>query len=860
MKTLTFNVQGMTCVVCSSTVEKALKALPSAEGVAVNFASGKAVISYDEGVLSQADIAVAVAKAGYKAVIGAPKEEKGRDLAQIKLIISFVLGMALLLWAMLPMAGVPYPAAIDPDKGTLAFATVQLILCLPVPLLNFGYYVRGFKNLFKLKPNMDSLIAVSTTAAFVYSFYNYVRICTGVQGLGHSLYFESVSVIIALISLGKYLEHRSLRRTGSAIAALTALTPKRAVVVREGVRMEIASEEVVQGDVVIVRAGESFCCDGEVMEGSGEVNESMLTGESMPVDKAPGDKVFGGTVNGGSTLTFRAEGVGADTALAKIIKMVEDAQNSKAPIAKLADKIAGVFVPAVMAISVIAAAAWGAAGQSAAFCMQIFVAVLVIACPCSLGLATPTAIITGTGRAARRGVLFKNAEALQKLAGVNCVVFDKTGTVTEGRPKVTDVAGNAEAALALGAALESFSTHPLALAVCEEAAARGISVPPAEGVTNVPGFGLFGTVDGREVLAGKEEFMQERGADTAPFQEEIKRLQTQGRTIVCIAEAGVVLGVLGIADTIKEGAAKVCAQLKKAGVRTVMLTGDNEVTARAVAEQAGISEVIAKVLPGEKAENVKALQEAGFKCLMVGDGINDAPALAQADVGMAIGAGSDTAVECADVVLVGNSLSACTDALLIAKATMRNVKENLFWAFIYNVIGIPFAAGVFYAITQNDATLLNPMIAALAMSLSSVCVVSNALRLTAFNADKARARLDGTLAEWKAAHKAEKRTARERKKAEKAAKKAGVCPLPAEKINLSVRDEEGYMKTQIGVEGMMCAHCEARVAGALEALEGVKKAKASAKDKNVVVRFDEDKVDVVKLKKTIEEQGYKVTD
>ena len=858
MKTLTFNVEGMTCVVCSSAVEKALKALPTAEGVAVNFASGKAVISYDENVISEADVAAAVTRAGYKPVIGQVKKEKKRDFAQIKLIISFVLGMALLLWAMLPMIGVPYPSAISPDEGTLAFATVQLILCVPVPLLNFGYYIRGFRNLFRLKPNMDSLIAVSTTAAFVYSLYNYVRICTGVEGLGHSLYFESVSVIIALISLGKYLEHRSLQRTGSAIAALTALTPKVATVIRGGKQLIIPSEQVVTGDTVLVKAGESFCCDGEIIEGSGEVNESMLTGESMPVDKAPGDKVFGGTINGSGTLTFRAEGVGADTALAKIIKMVEDAQNSKAPIAKLADKIAGVFVPVVMAIAVIAAIVWGAVGQTAAFCMQIFVAVLVIACPCSLGLATPTAIITGTGRAARRGVLFKNAEALQKLAGVNCVVFDKTGTITEGKPKVTDFAGSDRAvALGTAAALESMSTHPLAVAVCDAASEEGAPSYTAEGVTNVPGFGLYGYIGGEKTLAGKEGYLTSQGVDVSAFAGEIERMQSEGKTAVCVAKGGVILGVFGISDTIKEGAAKVCGELAKLNIRTVMLTGDNAVTAQAMARQAGITEVIAQVLPGEKAEKIKNLQQSGFKCLMVGDGINDAPALAQADVGMAIGAGSDTAVECADVVLVGNSLSACTDAVLISRATMRNVKENLFWAFIYNIIGIPFAAGVVYAL---GGVLLNPMIAALAMSLSSVCVVSNALRLSAYNADKARARLDGTLDEWKKKRRRDKKAAKERKRQAKLACASGVCPINADNLTSPERDEEGYMKLTIGVDGMMCAHCEARVSGALEALDGVKKAKASAKDKNVVVKFDEDKVDVVKLKKTIEEQGYKVTD
>ena len=455
-------------------------------------------------------------------------------------------------------------------------------------------------------------------------------------------------------------------------------------------------------------------------------------------------------------------------------------------------------------------------------------------------------------------MLFKNAEALQKLAGVNCVVFDKTGTITEGKPKVTDFAGSDRAvALGTAAALESMSTHPLAVAVCDAASEEGAPSYTAEGVTNVPGFGLYGYIGGEKTLAGKEGYLTSQGVDVSAFAGEIERMQSEGKTAVCVAKGGVVLGVFGISDTIKEGAAKVCGELAKLNIRTVMLTGDNAVTAQAMARQAGITEVIAQVLPGEKAEKIKNLQQSGFKCLMVGDGINDAPALAQADVGMAIGAGSDTAVECADVVLVGNSLSACTDAVLISRATMRNVKENLFWAFIYNIIGIPFAAGVVYAL---GGVLLNPMIAALAMSLSSVCVVSNALRLSAYNADKARARLDGTLDEWKKKRRRDKKAAKERKRQAKLACASGVCPINTDNLKSPERDEEGYMKLTIGVDGMMCAHCEARVSGALEALDGVKKAKASAKDKNVVVKFDEDKVDVVKLKKTIEEQGYKVTD
>ena len=836
MKTLTFNVEGMTCVVCSSAVEKALKALPTAEGVAVNFASGKAVISYDENVISEADVAAAVTRAGYKPVIGEVKQEKKRDFAQIKLIISFVLGMALLLWAMLPMIGVPYPSAISPDEGTLAFATVQLILCVPVPLLNFGYYIRGFRNLFRLKPNMDSLIAVSTTAAFVYSLYNYVRICTGVEGLGHSLYFESVSVIIALISLGKYLEHRSLQRTGSAIAALTALTPKVATVIRGGKQLIIPSEQVVAGDTVLVKAGESFCCDGEIIEGSGEVNESMLTGESMPVDKAPGDKVFGGTINGSGTLTFRAEGVGADTALAKIIKMVEDAQNSKAPIAKLADKIAGVFVPVVMAIAVIAAIVWGAVGQTAAFCMQIFVAVLVIACPCSLGLATPTAIITGTGRAARRGVLFKNAEALERTSKVNAVVFDKTGTITEGVPRVVkiySVDGDEDALLSLCACVESVSEHPLAKAVTDRAKEAGLEIKTAEKVENLSGYGLKATVNGNAVLCGKSALLTENGADIKVIESYLKDCYDNGYSVIAVAENGIAKGCIALADGVKQNAAEAVQALKKDGIKTVMLTGDNAKAAAYIASQVGIDEVISEVLPEGKADKIKQLKEGGARVAMVGDGINDAPALTEADVGIAVGEGSDVAIESSDVVLVGGDVRAVADAVELGRATLRNVKENLFWAFIYNILGIPFACGVVYAL---GGALLNPMIAGLAMSCSSVCVVLNALRLAYFKPKRLK--------------NAAKNEIIDEKEQNGGSVCSAGCPL----------EKDSVMKNEIKVNGMMCAHCEARVTKAVTALDGVKSCVASAAEGTVKVEYDESKVSIQAIKDAIKAQDYEVLD
>ncbi|MDE6550573.1 MAG: heavy metal translocating P-type ATPase [Clostridia bacterium] len=867
MKTLNFKIEGMTCVVCSATVEKALRALPSAEGVAVNFASGKAAITYDNFVIGEGDIAAAVTKAGYKPVIGAESKDKKRDKSQIRLAVTFTLGMALLLFAMLPMIGVPYPDAFSPHSGTLAFATVQLILCIPVVVLNFGYYTRGFKNLIRLHPNMDSLIAVSTTAAFVYSMYNYVRICMGVDGLGHSLYFESVSVIIALIALGKYLEHRSLARTGDAIAALTALTPSTATVIRDGVRQVISSDAVVIGDIVAVKAGESFCCDGVIIEGGGDVDESMLTGESMPVDKSVGDRVTGGTVNGSGSITFRAEGVGADTALSRIIKMVEDAQNSKAPIAKLADKIASVFVPAVMAIAVIAASIWGAVGRDAAFCMSIFVAVLVIACPCSLGLATPTAIITGSGRAARRGVLFKNAEALQLLSGVNCIAFDKTGTLTQGRPTVTDVVGGRDKVLSVAAALERESAHPLALAICNAAEEGGVSPVNVQGVVNSAGNGLQGRGDSGDIYVGKLKYLTDVGIDISQYGKYADAFQEEGKTVVGVSEGGKAIGLIAIADTVKDDTASTAAYLRKLGIKTVMITGDNARTASAVAKHAGIDEVISEVMPQDKADKVKSLQAEGYKVMMVGDGINDTPALAAADVGMAIGAGSDTAIECAGIVLVGDSVSAIADAVLISRATMRNVKENLFWAFIYNIIGIPFAAGIVYAL---GGVLLNPMIAALAMSLSSVSVVTNALRLSAYNPDKSKARLDGELKQWRKA----RREAKRNRKSSAACRcdnssdaccsaegcNLDSCALEAD-INADINkdnniNKETHMKeVTIKVSGMMCSHCTGRIksevekAGAIKAIPDLDKGE-------VLIKFDGDASDVVKFVELINSLGY----
>ena len=837
MKNVIFNIDGMSCVVCSGSCKKALLALDGVKRADVNFASGKAVVEYDDKKLTEDDLAAAVIKAGYTPRFEKKKEEKkGFDKDLAVTLVRVVLAAALLLWSMLPMLGVKYPSSISPEGNPFVYALVQIILCVPVMALSYRIYFRGYRNLFRLDPNMDSLVAVSTTAAFAYSVYGFALICGGDAHAAHQLYFESAAVILALISLGKHLEKRALKKTGRAIEELTRLAPDFATVLRDGEFVRIPSSQVVKGDIVKVSAGESFCCDGVITKGSSAVQESMITGESLPVDKTVGDRVIGGTINGNGTVEFEATGVGADTMLSKIITLVENAQNSRAPIAKLADKVAKVFVPAVMAIAVTAAVAWAISGQDSAFVIKIFVSVLTIACPCALGLATPTAIITGSGVGAKSGVLFKNAEALERTAKVNVVVFDKTGTVTEGVPGVTQVYaadGDEESLLSLCASAERESAHPLAKAVVEYAVERNISVPAATEVENESGFGLRATVKGKKVLCGKSALLEREGVDVSPLNGFLNECYENGSSVISVAADGKAVGCLALADGVRESAAKAVEALGSAGIKTVMLTGDNAKAAAHIAKQVGIDEVISEVLPAEKADKIKELKKGGACVAMVGDGINDAPALTEAHVGIAVGEGSDVAIESADVVLVGGDVIAVADAIEIGRATLRNVKENLFWAFIYNILGIPFACGVVYAM---GGILLNPMIAGLAMSCSSVCVVLNALRLAYFKPKR-----------LKKAAKSEIINANET--TGETACKAG-CPL----------GKDDLVKSEIKVKGMMCAHCEARVNKAVLALPGVKSCVASAADGVAVVEYDEKQVSLGQIKDAIIAQDYEVTD
>ncbi|MEA5051790.1 MAG: heavy metal translocating P-type ATPase [Oscillospiraceae bacterium] len=750
-KILTANITGMSCAACSAAVERAVGRLPFVSSAAVNLTTQTLRAEYDDAAGGEADIRAAVERAGfgYEAQTKPAAEEdaarfKAQDEAlgarKKKLITAAAFTVPLFYLAMAHMIGfvrLPYPAFLEPMEHPVAFAAVQLALTLPVIACGFRFYTSGFKALFLGHPNMDSLVAVGTTASFAYSLYSFARILGGNTAAVMDMYFESCAMIITLIMLGKYMEARAKKKTSGAIAALYDLAPDTAFVRRGGALTEVPVDSLAKGDVLAVRAGDRIPADGVVRAGDSAVDESMLTGESLPVEKHPGDAVTGATINLSGALDVEVTRTGADSTLASIIRLVEEAQAGKAPIAKLADRVSGWFVPASMSIAVLAAAAWLLAGESFSFALRIFVSVLVIACPCALGLATPTALMVGTGRGAQNGILFKNGEALETLSGVTTVLFDKTGTVTEGKPAVTDVLpaeGVSEAELlSLAAAAEAPSSHPLAGAVVRAAAQAGIEPAACESNTALAGRGLAARIGGADVLAGSARLMQERNIGTDAFDGRAAALQGDGKTLLYFAKNGVFAGLIAVADRIKPDSAKAAAALHADGIRTAMLTGDNARTAQAVARAAGIDDVISGVLPDGKAEEVAARMAKGEKVAMVGDGINDSVALARADVGIAMGAGTDVAIESADVVLTGSSLRGVSTAVRLSRAVIRNIKQNLFWAFCYNTVGIPVAAGVLYAF---GGVLLNPVIAAACMSLSSVSVVTNALRLRSVRLDK----------------------------------------------------------------------------------------------------------------------------
>ena len=830
-----FVVTGMTCAACAAHVEKAANSLDGVDSAAVNLMLGTLVCSYDADKVTPQAIISAVEASGYGA---APADEAKRDIRREqeasaramgrRLLWSVVCLVPLFYLSMGHMMGLPVPAFMH--RQPLAAALVQLVLCVPILILNRAYFTVGFSRLFKGAPNMDSLVALGAAAGLVYSLIEMGLLAAGqVTGMP-DLYFESAGMILTLVTVGKYLEERSKGKTTGAITALLALAPDVAVVRRSGTEVTVATDQIKAGETVIVRQGGRIPVDGTVVKGSGSVDESALTGESMPVEKTAGSKAVSATVLTSGYLEMTADRVGADTTLSQIIQLMEQAASTKAPISRLADKISAVFVPAVISIAVAAALLWAAAGgMGVRFCLSIGIAVLVISCPCALGLATPVAITVATGKAAEKGILIKSAASLELMGRVNTVVLDKTGTVTEGKPRVTDVlcAANVteEELLCAAASLEKPSGHPLADAIVQEAERRSIPLCAVSDFAAVAGGGVQAVQDGKTLYAGNDRYMESIGADTAALRAAAEMLAAAGKTPLYFAEDRQLLGVIAVADVVKPDSAAAIAALRRSGCEVVLLTGDNQRTAEAIARQVGVDRVIAQVLPQDKARCIEDLQKAGRLVAMVGDGVNDAPALVTADVGLAIGAGTDVAIESADVVLMRSSLMDIVDAAALSRATLRNIRQNLFWAFFYNSIGIPVAAGVLYPAL---GITLNPMIAAAAMSLSSVCVVSNALRLRG----------------WKGSAPVRRGETPANTQSEPAA--------PAAQHN----EEEPTMKKTLSIEGMMCAHCAAHVEKALNALPGVTAAVDLAGSSAVVTGDVSDEA----LKKAVADAGYTVTD
>ena len=739
----TYKIEGMTCSACASRVEKVTNKMPGVENAVVNFATEKLSVSYDADSVSFGDIKAKVEKAGYKLIREDEQkvEEKKKKLDEKgkllwRLILSLIFAVPLLTITMGHMVGMPLPKIIDPMMNPLNFAIIQLVLTIPVMIIGYKFYYIGYKNLFKLSPNMDSLIAIGTSAAFIYSLYGTYKIYTGDGSYAMNLYYEAAVTILALITLGKYLEAISKGKTSQAIKKLMGLAPKTATIVRDGKELVIPIDEVIVGDIVIVKPGEKLPVDGEVIEGATAVDEAMLTGESIPVEKTVGSKVIGASINKTGFIKYKATKVGKDTALSQIIKLVEDAQGSKAPIAKMADIIASYFVPIVIGLAILASIGWLIAGESGVFALTIFISVLVIACPCALGLATPTAIMVGTGKGAEYGVLIKGGEALEVTHQIDTIVFDKTGTITEGKPVVTDIITTTiseDELLSIAASSEKGSEHPLGEAIVKGAEERNIKFKEISNFKAIPGHGIQVEIEGKVILLGNKKLMTENSIEIGDLGVKSDKLANEGKTPMYIAINNKLEGIIAVADTVKPSSKEAIENLHKMGIKVAMITGDNKKTADAIAKQVGIDIVLAEVLPEDKANEVKKLQEKGSKVAMVGDGINDAPALAQADIGIAIGTGTDVAIESANIVLMKGDLKDVATAIKLSKATIRNIKQNLFWAFGYNVLGIPVAMGVLHIF---GGPLLNPMIGAAAMSLSSVSVLTNALRLRGFNPNK----------------------------------------------------------------------------------------------------------------------------
>ncbi|MBS7144842.1 MAG: heavy metal translocating P-type ATPase [Roseburia sp.] len=878
-----FDVTGMTCSACSSHVEKSVSKLTGVENVSVNLLTNSMQVEFDENKLDTAGIIKAVEDAGYGAAVkdghaksgtktsGQSDSQENSGLLAVeqnvknmkkRLIVSLIfwiplmyvsMGHMIYQWLNIPMP--PFTMNfLHGNENAITYAFTQFLLLLPILIANQKYFKNGFKTLWHRSPNMDSLIAIGAGAAILYGIFAIYRIgyamghgdMAVVHQYAHDLYFESAGTILTLITIGKYLETKSKGKTSEAITKLLNLAPKTVTAVRDGVEQVVDATDVEKGEIFLVKPGESVAVDGIVLEGKSSFDESAITGESIPVPKQEGDTIVSASINKSGLIRAKATKVGEDTTIAQIIRLVEEASSSKAPIAKMADKIAGVFVPTVITIALITGVIWLISGATFEFAMSTAIAVLVISCPCALGLATPVAIMVGTGKGAENGILIKSGDALETAHQIDTVVLDKTGTITQGKPVVTDIicaAGkNADKTqlLQIAGSLEKGSEHPLAEAIVNYCVTNNISLEKVTDFNALFGKGIEGTVSGTHYYAGNEKMMEEKGISLSTEQKnQIRELAKQGRTPLLFADEKQFLGIVAVADVVKPTSKEAVQKFRDYGIHVIMLTGDNEVTAQAIKEQVGIDEVIAGVLPTQKEEKISALKQAGHKVAMIGDGVNDAPALASADVGIAIGAGTDVAIESADIVLMKNDLLDAVGAVKLSKAVIRNIKENLFWAFFYNSIGIPLAAGVLYPLFQIK---LNPMFGAAAMSLSSVCVVSNALRLR-----------------WVKLHDA-KKTQSEPHQDVAASTIADINQHNALDNNIkSTNNDKGEstMTTTISIEGMMCAHCQAHVEKALKEVAGVTEVTVSLENKNAVVTGD---ASVEALKQAVVDAGYEVTD
>ena len=878
-----FDVTGMTCSACSSHVEKSVGKLTGVENVSVNLLTNSMQVEFDENKLDTAGIIKAVEDAGYGAAVkdehaksgaktsGQSGSQENNGLSAVeqnvknmkkRLIVSLIfwiplmyvsMGHMIYQWLNIPMP--PFTMNfLHGNENAITYAFTQFLLLLPILIANQKYFKNGFKTLWHRSPNMDSLIAIGAGAAILYGIFAIYRIGYAmghgdmmvVHQYAHDLYFESAGTILTLITIGKYLETKSKGKTSEAITKLLNLAPKTVTAVRDGVEQVVDAADVEKGEIFLVKPGESVAVDGIVLEGKSSFDESAITGESIPVPKQEGDTIVSASINKSGLIRAKATKVGEDTTIAQIIRLVEEASSSKAPIAKMADKIAGVFVPAVITIALITGVIWLISGATFEFAMSTAIAVLVISCPCALGLVTPVAIMVGTGKGAENGILIKSGDALETAHQIDTVVLDKTGTITQGKPVVTDIicaAGkNADKTqlLQIAGSLEKGSEHPLAEAIVNYCLTNNISLEKVTDFNALFGKGIEGTMSGTHYYAGNEKMMEEKGISLSTEQKnQIQALAKQGRTPLLFADEKQFLGIVAVADVVKPTSKEAVQKFRDYGIHVIMLTGDNEVTAQAIKEQVGIDEVVAGVLPTQKEEKISALKQAGHKVAMIGDGVNDAPALASADVGIAIGAGTDVAIESADIVLMKNDLLDAVGAVKLSKAVIRNIKENLFWAFFYNSIGIPLAAGVLYPLFQIK---LNPMFGAAAMSLSSVCVVSNALRLR-----------------WVKLHDA-KKTQSEPYQDVAASTIADINQHNALDNNIkSTNNDKGEstMTTTISIEGMMCAHCQAHVEKALKEVAGVTEVTVSLENKNAVVTGD---ASVETLKQAVVDAGYEVTD